>query len=200
KSKDCRRSHRHHYKTRSLNNAIEAEERTPSLLIVLLTQQRLAPAQQLLRRRAPRVVAIQSRSVDRHAPTCAVQADLDPQSSRGFLLQPVRPLDQTTTLRERPIQIQHVRVAHVAREPIEIHVVHDEVARQAVPAVVGVVQQIGRRRDAHARIAARTSQKAAREDGLARAEVAREADRVTVRGRRSKNAAQAFHLDLRRES
>ena len=58
--------------------ASEAEERTPSLLIVRRAEQRLALAQKLLRRRAPRVVAIQSRSVDRHAPTCAVQADLDP--------------------------------------------------------------------------------------------------------------------------
>ena len=64
-------------KRRILNNAIEAEERTPSLLIVLLTQQRLAPAQQLLRRRAPRVVFRKRNRVDRHAPTCAVQADLD---------------------------------------------------------------------------------------------------------------------------
>jgi len=63
----------------SLQNArIEAEEeRTPSLLVVRRAEQRLALAEQLLRRRAPRVVTVQSRSVDRHAPTCAVQADLD---------------------------------------------------------------------------------------------------------------------------
>ena len=64
-------------KTTSLNNAIEAEERTPSLLIVPRAEQRLALAHQLLRRRAPRVVFRKRNRVDRHAPTCAVQADLD---------------------------------------------------------------------------------------------------------------------------
>ena len=39
---------------------------------------RLALAQKLLRRRAPRVVFRKRNRVDRHAPTCAVQADLDP--------------------------------------------------------------------------------------------------------------------------
>ena len=58
--------------------AIEAEERTPSLLIVRRAEQRLALAQKLLRRRAPRVVFRKRNRVDRHAPTCAVQADLDP--------------------------------------------------------------------------------------------------------------------------
>lgn len=56
----------------------EEEERTPSLLIVSRTQQRLTLAEQLLRRRAPRVVFRKRNRVDRHAPTCAVQADLDP--------------------------------------------------------------------------------------------------------------------------
>ena len=69
--------HKHHYKTGSAH-AIEAEERTPSLLIVRRAEQRLALAQQLLRRRAPRVVFRKRNRVDRHAPTCAVQADLDP--------------------------------------------------------------------------------------------------------------------------
>ena len=62
---------------RSLDNAIEAEERTPSLLVVRRAEQRLALAEQLLRRRAPRVVFRKRNRVDRHAPTCAVQADLD---------------------------------------------------------------------------------------------------------------------------
>ena len=62
----------------AINNAIEAEERTPSLLIVRRAEQRLALAQKLLRRRAPRVVFRKRNRVDRHAPTCAVQADLDP--------------------------------------------------------------------------------------------------------------------------
>ena len=63
----------------SLQNgdAIEAEERTPSLLVVRRAEQRLALAQKLLRRRAPRMVFRKRNGVDRHAPTCAVQADLD---------------------------------------------------------------------------------------------------------------------------
>ena len=62
---------------RSLNNAIEAEERTLSLLVVHRAEQRLALAEQLLRRRAPRMVFRKRSRVYRHAPTCAVQADLD---------------------------------------------------------------------------------------------------------------------------
>ena len=65
-------------KRTSLSDAIEAEERTPSLLVVRRAEQRLALAEQLLRRRAPRVVFRKRNRVDRHAPTCAVQADLDP--------------------------------------------------------------------------------------------------------------------------
>jgi len=75
-------------------------------------------------------------------------------------------------------------------------VADDEALRQAVAVVVGVVEQVRRRRHAEPRVAGGRADEAPREDGLARAEVAGEADGLARRRVGAKGRAELLHARL----